>query len=109
MLCLIKKVKLGAYVMQRSACGAHLRLLGPWARGGLLLRPGVRPGPVPRFDPRYSITAECMTAMEAKEFAEESTWKVQWHGRGSNPQPYGNEPKPLTTVPSVPPNTKYDL
>ena len=41
--------------------------------------------------------------MEVKEFAEDSTWKVQWHGRGSNPQPYGYEPKPLTTVPSVPP------
>ena len=35
-----KKIKFGAYVMQRLACGAHLRLLGPWAWGGLLLWPG---------------------------------------------------------------------
>ena len=34
------KVKLGAYIVQRLACGAHIRLLGPWAWGRLLLRPG---------------------------------------------------------------------
>ena len=31
------KGKVGVYVMQRLACGAHLRLLGPCASGELLL------------------------------------------------------------------------
>ena len=36
-----KKGKVGGIrYMKRVACGAHLRLLGPWAWGGLLLRPG---------------------------------------------------------------------
>ena len=44
-----KKLKLGAYVMQRLACDAHLRLHSPWAGGSLgpADDTSVRPGSVP--------------------------------------------------------------
>ena len=65
---LIFKVKVGANVMQRLACGAHLRLLGPGADFSLgpANGTGVRPGPVPS-SPSPGLTPGTQLPLSARQ------------------------------------------